>query len=767
MTEPNVTPTPGSKIRVLVVPSDRTGVGKFRSIDPHVKLETLYPDDFTVTIDYAPKLHEDDFLKSYDIIHFHRTLGPFEGMENLMGKLRHFGVKTVLDLDDYWLPPSEHPAFLLIKQDNLDKKISENLRHPDYVMTTTSIFADEIKKFNKNVVVFPNAIDPSEKQYQSDTTRTDRLRIGWLGGSCYDDQTEILTDQGWKYFKDLNKSEKVATLNPETGTMEYHAPTSYIAQPFMGDLQSVSTKNVDYAVTPNHNMYVSRVGSLTHKRPNFELIPSENLYGTNFHCKKDATWEGKERDVFLLPGVQNDSPHHPDAPEKIIAMDDWLKFFGFWLADGWTETGNQQVGICQFKSFDVLEELCEIMGKYGFEPYVNPNAPGQHRYCNKQLWSYLRLLGKAKDKFIPREFLNLSTRQLNILLEWYLKGDGHTDPNGRSRAWTVSKQLADDLMEIALKTGNAASIKNRGRKGANYIKENRVISGTTDVYQIGFYNKSAKHNQLNPLVRVKDHFTVPYDGIVYCVEVQNHVIYVRRNGKGFWCGNSHLADLEPLRSLQVLHTDYRDKMQIVLCGFDTRGKFTTINQQTGERQQRDIKPEETVWARYEELFTDNYNLVTPEYRDFLKKYKKDGFNDENEPYRRVWTKPITTYASNYRMFDVSLAPLRENVFNYVKSNLKVIEAGFHKRAFIGQNYGPYTVDIIDAFEKGGTINPTGNGILIDTVHNHKGWHKAVKKLLDNPNLAYDLGEKLYETVKDKYHLDTVSRARAQFYKSIV
>ena len=39
-----------SKIKVLVLPSDRTGVGKFRSVDPHIFLQNLYPDDFHVDI---------------------------------------------------------------------------------------------------------------------------------------------------------------------------------------------------------------------------------------------------------------------------------------------------------------------------------------------------------------------------------------------------------------------------------------------------------------------------------------------------------------------------------------------------------------------------------------------------------------------------------------------------------------------------------------------------------------------------------------------
>ena len=35
------------------------------------------------------------------------------------------------------------------------------------------------------------------------------------GTYCYDEETEILTDKGWKLFKDLDKTEKVATLNIE------------------------------------------------------------------------------------------------------------------------------------------------------------------------------------------------------------------------------------------------------------------------------------------------------------------------------------------------------------------------------------------------------------------------------------------------------------------------------------------------------------------------------------------------------------------------
>jgi hypothetical protein len=43
----------------------------------------------------------------------------------------------------------------------------------------------------------------------------------------------------------------------------------------------------------------------------------------------------------------------------------------------------------------------------------------------------------------------------------------------------------------------------------------------------------------------------------------------------------------------------------------------------------------------------------------------------------------------------------------------------------------------------------------------------MEKLIKNPNMAKDMGERLYETVKDKYDLNIVTKTRAEFYKSII
>ena len=402
-----------SKINVLVVPSDKTGVGKFRSVDPHVFLQNLYPDDFHIDIIYDVPMNNMEFWKKYQIIAFHRSITPdFEASHELIQKLNGMGIVTIDDMDDYWMPTKEHPIHDVIRFNKINEKITANLKVAKYVTTTTTIFADEIMKLNKNVVIFPNAINPNEPQFKQPTPESDRLRIGWLGGS------------------------------------------------------------------------------------------------------------------------------------------------------------------------------------------------------------------------------------------------------------------------------------------------------------------------------------------------------------------SHLHDLQLLDQSFSKLTQYKDKLQYVLCGFDTRGSVTEINAQTGEHKKRDILPHETVWAQYEKIFTQNYSTVSEDYKKYLNVFSPEGYpNEMNEPYLRVWTRPVQSYAKNYSKFDVSLAPIKNHIFNRMKSQLKVIEAGFYKKAIIASNLGPYTIDLKHSLDHGNFVD--GNALLVDENRNHSDWAKFIEKLVKNPNMAKDMGERLYETVKDKYDLNVVTKARAEFYKSIV
>ena len=236
---------------------------------------------------------------------------------------------------------------------------------------------------------------------------------------------------------------------------------------------------------------------------------------------------------------------------------------------------------------------------------------------------------------------------------------------------------------------------------------------------------------------------------------------------GWLGGSSHLYDIQLLTNgISSTHYAFKDKVQFVLCGFDLRGSVTEIDQNTGKQKQRDIQPLETVWYKYERIFTDDYKVLDENYKNYLLSFISSKYDDMNKPYIRRWTQEINVYAKNYNYFDVSLAPLVESEFNANKSQLKIIEAGFHKKAIIASETKPYTLDLVSALDNG-VLNNKGNALLVSPKRNHKDWGKYMKKLVENPNMIEDLGNRLYETVKDTYSLKKVCKNRVEFLKSII
>lgn len=229
-------------------------------------------------------------------------------------------------------------------------------------------------------------------------------------------------------------------------------------------------------------------------------------------------------------------------------------------------------------------------------------------------------------------------------------------------------------------------------------------------------------------------------------------------------GSSHMKDLELLKtSMNILHNDenLKGKYQIVMCGYDVRGFITEVDQNGQIVQHRKIHPHETIWNVFEQYFTDNYNknLIPESYKDYLLKYENKPFGDFDvykSGYVRRWTLPLTQYGKHYNYCDVCLAPLAENTFNEVKSELKIIESGLTRKVLIAQEFGIYK-ELITNGE---------NGILIPKNKNLRGWYEAIKKVINDKDLRERLSSNLYDFVKDKYTLEVVTKNRVDWYAKI-
>ena len=198
----------------------------------------------------------------------------------------------------------------------------------------------------------------------------------------------------------------------------------------------------------------------------------------------------------------------------------------------------------------------------------------------------------------------------------------------------------------------------------------------------------------------------------------------------------------------------KDKVQFVLCGFDTRGT-KSIYDSDGSVRTIPIKPQESVWCEYERIFTDGYRNVSNEHKEFLGRFIQTDDPFTSEPYRRMWTRDIKHYATHYSNVDVLIAPLKENAFNMYKSELKEIECGFTNTAFIGQDFGAYTINLKPMIEKGGKVNENGTALLVPTSKNHKLWAKYINKLANDKDMLKKLQNNLHDFVVENYSLDKI------------
>ena len=180
------------RIKILFYNKNRSGVNYFRTLTPAVHLDKNYSDDFDVTInsDFDPTTDEGlEYMKSFDIIHYHTNLTPISGlMVNISNELKKNNIKLVLDLDDYWKLDNKHPKYYQFKENNISQMIETNIKIADYITTTTDLLAAEIKKVSgrDNVIVLENSIDPKTMpQFENKRTKSDIVRIMYLGGSTH------------------------------------------------------------------------------------------------------------------------------------------------------------------------------------------------------------------------------------------------------------------------------------------------------------------------------------------------------------------------------------------------------------------------------------------------------------------------------------------------------------------------------------------------------------------------------------------------------
>lgn len=337
---------------------------------------------------------------------------------------------------------------------------------------------------------------------------------------CFSEDTELLTKAGWTKITEITTVTELATLNKETGYLEYQQPSAMNVYDYDGQMVRVQTKYLDQLITPNHRAFVKKSGAA-----GYTFVEASQLKEQQ-RMLRGVKWKGEDTRQHIVPtyGVHQ-------ATEKVIDMITWASFMGILISDGFTcvtSGGQHFLGVTQQEG-SKADAIRELFAKLPYHVYEHsmPNNMISFEIYDKALCLDVRpYCGTSLTKHIPQEIKQASADVIAAYVAWHWFGDGGisgatTEYAGTLTISTVSKTLADDLQELALKLEKAAVIS---------IREQAASYGRNPLYFVSF----------SEVLECKVHETVlqDYAGKVYCPTTENGVVMARRNGKMAWSGNS-------------------------------------------------------------------------------------------------------------------------------------------------------------------------------------------------------------------------------------
>ena len=324
---------------------------------------------------------------------------------------------------------------------------------------------------------------------------------------CLSEDTEILTNNGWKTHYNIKKTDMIIALNKHNKLLEPTTINEIIKKEVKNQkIFKYENKNgrINFAVTRKHRMYLQKNNSKQDykivkinkieklKNSNFKTFISGDMYRRGVDLSDDEirliVWIVTDGNIFFCrktPFIR----FKLSKPKKIKKLEELL----------------QKLNIAFSKN------ICKKTNYQNLIPYrINLLK------FNSRILSYF-----SNKKTLPIKFRNLSKKQVEVLIETYYQTDGTKYNDTTGQISTSKKEEADLLQEILVTNGYSCSSSHRKflHKNTNYVLS--IVKNRKEVY----INTRLLKTEL-------------YSGVVWCVNTNLDTIITRRNGKTIIVGNS-------------------------------------------------------------------------------------------------------------------------------------------------------------------------------------------------------------------------------------
>lgn len=406
----------------------------------------------------------------------------------------HFATMLVNRAHDLIDGKYDNDKFLQFVQEELDKTLDIKAKYSDVPWDTDDLQA----------VVHALSYDAGlkfrlpELDESCGSLHPGKFILGAGYVDCYSDDTEVLSDYGWKKLSDLRYDDKVAQYH-EDGSISFVHPSDISATPYKGEMHHYTDNlgRFDLLVTPNHRMVVNN------KTKGLEVIRSHSLTPR----KTEHKW--------LVAGDAVGSRELTFYERFLIAF----QADGSKERDGCTgERGHVTVRF-NLKKERKKERLRWILNNTSLEykEVIEPARPENTMF-------YVKLPNSLPKDFSWVRTSNVSSVYAREFVEEASHWDCHRQRDNLFDFRSTNKQVVDTLQALC------------------------AIGGVHSKYKVMVDDRSEKFNDIHCLsVRTKhigvDERTisksvVDYDGLVYCLKVPTGMVVVRRNNTTAISGNS-------------------------------------------------------------------------------------------------------------------------------------------------------------------------------------------------------------------------------------
>ena len=395
---------------------------------------------------------------------------------------------------------------------------------------------------------------------------------------CYDEETQIFTDRGWLYFKDLRGDDRVLTLNPQSGESYLINFVRAYQYAYKGKMYSLQTPDLDILVTPNHRHLVARNCDCTYMR----LMFSTEIFGK---C------------VYHLTNVRVEDENSYKCSKVEGAVEEWVDYDGmiycvevpythtvFVRRNGKTVWSGNSSRYGSKGTVSCYDEDTMVYTDQGFKPFsqlrVEDKVAVLDPVSNTFQFEHPSAIHSG-----PYKGLMYGYRDRN--LDWLVtpthdmwckrahrnhKGDSTYQEFGRVNVQTVQgyawlHPVAAPHCDLAHQTARAKELLDTIRRDP--VTEVRSVAEARQraciryglhaiIEQEQQYSRTlfrlrvsdCRTAQSKQRAREDGYYTKEYDGFVYCCTVSTGILLVARNGKPMWCGNSIVPKEEMLRDSQ-------------------------------------------------------------------------------------------------------------------------------------------------------------------------------------------------------------------------